>query len=87
MAASTRRAAPRLPEAPSDAVGHRRRKEQGKENFTLPEAQMAQKLTPERKRARLSGPPKPPRTGRVSCYVEVCKRSLIAKNLSMRAER
>lgn len=73
MDASPRRGPPRLPEVLNDTMGQKRRKEHGKENITAPKAQ----ITPERKRARLSGPPKPPRTSRVSLGVEVCMLSLM----------
>ena len=77
MDASPRRGPPRLPEVLNDTMGQKRRKEHGKENITAPEVQIALKSTPERKRARLSGPPKPPRTSRVSLGVEVCMVSLM----------
>ena len=80
MAASrpTRGTAP-LPEALNEQVGQKRRKElAGKENVTAREVQIAKSLTPEKKRARLSGPPKPPRTAQLSAQnAEVCKHSLI----------
>lgn len=79
MAASRpRRGTAPLPEALNEPVGQKRRKEPGKENVTAREVQIAVKLTPEKKRARLSGPPKPPRTAQLSAKdAEVCKRSLI----------